>query len=206
MMKRIALLPVLLLAACSGGSGDQPPPSGTEGASPAMSEDAAPVPGASADPASVAGRTSRYTALKDCKVIDSREDEDWSVSRCAGPGGHTLYVDYGDARDDLRVARPGAEPVAIGLIALGGGGFNTLGDTVEWRGNGAGEAFAPTALIVRNSVVEDPERPDRPTAILVVVDLAQGCAVGQVRPQSGQNEAARVIADGPRKPCLGRAS
>lgn len=205
-MKRIALLPILLLAACSGGSGDQPAPAGTEGGGATMSEDAGPGPGDSADPASAAGRTSRYSSLKDCKVIDSREDEDWSVSRCAGPGGHTLYVDYGDARDDLRVARPGAEPVAIGLIALGGGGFNTLGETVEWRGGGTGEFFAPTALIVRNSLVEHPERPDRPTGILVVVDLVQGCAVAQVRPQSGQNEAARAIADGPRKPCLEKES
>lgn len=202
MLKRIVLAPLLLLAACSGGSDEPAAPAETGAPGIAASEDAA---AASQTPAGDA-RTSHYTALKDCTVIDSREDEDWSVSRCEGPGGYRLYVDYGDARDDLRVQRTGAEPVAIGLIALGGGGFNTLGDTIEWRGNGAGESFAPSALIVRDSLVEDPERPDQPTGILVVIDLARGCAVAQVRPQTGQNEAARAIADGPQRPCLGKDS
>lgn len=204
-MKRIALLALLLMAACSGGDESAPAAAETGLAGAGTSTDAANAAAAAAtDTAASDGRTSRYTALKGCKVIDSREDEDWSVSRCAGPGGYTLYIDYGDARDDLRVQRTGADPVAIGLIALGSGGFNTLGDAVEWRGSGAGDGFAPTALIVRNSLVEDPERPDRPTGILVVIDLARGCAVAQVRPQSGQNEAARAIADGPKRPCLGK--
>ncbi|NCU10806.1 MAG: hypothetical protein GXC70_01360 [Sphingomonadaceae bacterium] len=201
-MKRIVLFSTLLLAACTGGSDDAPAPTGTDGAGAAASGDAAAATMTTGEDA----RTSHYTALKDCTVIDSRADEDWSVSRCEGPDGYTLYIDYGDARDDLRVQRAGAEPVAVGLIALGGGGFNTLGNTVEWRGSGAGDAFVPSALIVRNSLVENPERPDRPTGILVVIDPVRGCAVAQVRPQSGQNEAARAIADGPRRPCLGRES
>lgn len=201
-MKRIALAPLLLLAACSGGGEEPAAPADTGEADMAASEEAA---AASEAPAGDA-RTSRYTSLKDCTVIDSREDEDWSVSRCAGPGGYRVYVDYGDARDDLRVQRDRAEPVAIGLIALGGGGFNTLGETIEWRGSGVGESFAPAAVIVRNNLVEDPEKPDRSTGILVVIDLARGCAVAQVRPQAGQNEAARAIADGPQRPCLGKES
>ncbi|MFN3516021.1 MAG: hypothetical protein ACK4YM_02555 [Novosphingobium sp.] len=198
-MKRIVLLP-LLLAACSGGGEPPPEAAASDAASPAAGEDAA----AAARSAATGARRSRYSALKDCTVIDSAEDEDWSVSRCAGPGGFTLFVDYGDARDDLRIQRKGAEPVAVGLVALGGGGFNTLGDAVEWRGSGQGDAFVPAALIVRNRLVEDPEQPERPTGMLVVIDLARGCAVAQVRPQSGQNEAARAIADGPQRPCLGR--
>ena len=124
------------------------------------------------------------------------------MSRCSGPGGFSLMVDYGDARDDLRLIKPGAKPVELGLLALNNGGFNSLGDAVEWRGSGAGEAFKPAALIVRNNAVENPERPERPTALLVVIDLAQGCVVAQVRPRPSQNEAARKIADGPRQPCL----
>lgn len=201
-MKRIVLLPLLLLAACSGGDKDPEAPAATDGASPAVSEDAAAASSDSADAAGAAGRTSRYTSLKDCKVVDDGGGEDWSVSRCEGLGGFTVVINYGDARDDLELQYPQRQPVALGLPYLAGGGFNTLGDTVEWRGSGAGTAFAPTALIVRNSTVQNPERPDRPTALLAVIDLKQECVVAQVRPGPGQNEQARAIADGPVRKCL----
>lgn len=199
-MRRIApllsLLP-LLLAACSDQS--EPGPTASEAAlpEPAVTDEAA-SPAATA----TGGPESRYTSLKDCKLEELREEEDWSVSRCTGPGGYTLMVDYGDARDDLRLIKPGGKPVELGLLALTGGGFNALGDVVEWRGSGAGEMFRPAALIVRNNAVETPERPEQPTAFLVVVDLSQACVVAQVRPMSGQNEAARKVADGPKQPCL----
>ncbi len=189
---------VLLLAACSGQSEPAPVASDAPVVAPVATETAAAPP--TAEPAE--GPSSRYTSLKDCKVEDLREEEDWSVSRCNGPGGYTLMVDYGDARDDLRLIKPGGKPVDLGLLSLNGGGFNSLGDAVEWRGEGVGAAFVPTALIVRNNAVETPERPEQPTALLVVIDLKQACAVAQVRPAAGQNEAARKIADGPRQPCL----
>lgn len=198
-MIRIVAALSLLLAACSGQS--TPAPVGSD-ASPEVTAgtDAPPAPAPVA--ATVGGLDSRYTSLKNCKVEDLREDEDWSVSRCAGPGGYTLMVDYGDARDDLRLIKPGGKPLELGLFALNGGGFNALGDAVEWRGSGGGEAFKPTTLIVRNNAVENPERSEQPTAFLVVIDLKQGCVVAQVRPMDGQNEAARKIADGPQRPCL----
>lgn len=197
-MNRIATtLSLLLLAACSGQSEPEPALTDAPAASAATSE--APDPPAST-PAD--GRASQYTSLGDCKVVDLREDEDWSVSRCTGPGGYALMVDYGDARDDLRLIRPGGKPVELGLLQLNGGGFNSLGDAVEWRGTGAGAGFKPTALIVRNNAVESPERPEQPTGFLVVIDLAQSCAVAQVRPMAAQNEQARKIADGPKQPCL----
>jgi hypothetical protein len=187
----------LLLAACSGES--DPDPVSSDAPPGASAATQAPAP-PTTEPAG--GPISQYTSLKDCKVEELREDEDWSVSRCAGPGGFGLMVDYGDARDDLRLIKPGGKPAELGLLQLNGGGFNALGDAVEWRGQGEGAAFAPHALIVRNNAVENPERPEQPTALLVVIDLKQACAVAQVRPQSGQNEAARRIADGPRPPCL----
>lgn len=196
-MNRIAAALSLLLAACSGQSepttADTDSPAATAATTEAFDKPAT---------APASGPVSRYTSLKDCKLEELREDEDWSVSRCAGPGGYGLMVDYGDARDDLRLVRPGGKPIELGLLQLNGGGFNSLGDAVEWRGTGAGAAFKPTALIVRNNAVESPERPEQPTAFLVVIDLAQACAVAQIRPSAGQNEAARRIADGPKQPCL----
>jgi hypothetical protein len=185
----------LLVGACSGEPLTTPP---SESAEPQSASEAAPL--ATEPPPS--GFTSSYSSLKDCKVVELREDEDWSVSRCTGPGGYALMVDYGDARDDLRLVRPGGQPVELGLLQLNGGGFNSLGDAVEWRGTGAEAGFKPTALIVRNNAVESPERPEQPTAFLVVIDLAQSCAVAQVRPMAAQNEQARKIADGPKQPCL----
>ncbi len=197
-MNRIApALSLVLLAACSGQS--EPTATGTD--SPAAT---AATTQASDRPATAPAfePVSHYTSLKDCKVEELREDEDWSVSRCAGPGGYGLMVDYGDARDDLRLVRPGGKPIELGLLQLNGGGFNSLGDAVEWRGTGARAAFKPTALIVRNNAVESPERPEQPTGFLVVIDLAQACVVAQIRPSAGHNEAARRIADGPKQPCL----
>ncbi len=199
-MFRFALVLPLLLASCSDQTdpGEQVPV-GTDASAPAgLETELSPAP--PAGPAS--GPISRYTSFKDCRVVELRADEDWSVSRCAGPGGYSLMVDYGDARDDLRLVRKGGKPVALGLVRLGSGGFNALGDAAEWRGLAAGGAFVPTALIVRNNATDNPERPEQPTAFLVVIDLAQSCVVGQVRPMAGQNEQARKLADGPKLPCL----
>ncbi len=194
-MKRlIPIVPLALLAACSKPAGEEAP-----AAAPSSSATVPPVavsPSASAS----SGPTSRYTSLKDCEVTDSNEGEDWSQSHCDGPDGWALQIDYGDARDDAQLLQKGKPAKPLNLLALTGGGFNTLGDTMEWRSPGSGAP--PAALIMRNSVVEDPERPERPTALLLVVDLQQGCVVAQIRPQSGQNEKARAVADGPKQPCL----
>lgn len=202
-MKRIVLLPLLLLAACSGGGEAPPDPAASVAAGPAASEDAAAVSSEGAEAASAAQRTSRYTSLKDCKVVDDGGGEDWSVSRCEGLGGYGLQVNYFDARDSLSLIRDGKVTAELKLWLRGGGGFNSIGDTVEWRGSGAGEGFVPTALIVRNHVFRNPEQPDRSTGVLEVIDLAQGCLIGSLEPQPGQNEAARAIADGPKRPCHG---
>lgn len=201
-MKRlIPLVPLALLAACTQSSADKPevPPTGAASASTAPDASAAATPSASA----AAARVSTYTALKDCEVVDSNPDEDWSVSRCSGPGGWGLQIDYGDARDDAQLLPKGKAAQPLNLSALTRGAFNGLGDAVEWRGASADK---PSALILRNNVSEDSEHTEIQTGVLLVVDLAQGCVVAQVRPQAGQNEAARAVADGPRQPCLKKGS
>ncbi len=192
MIRIVPLILALALAACSRSEepGPDPAPAATAAASasPAGAEAATPQ--------------SRYTSLKDCKLVDSHEGEDWSVSRCPGLGGYALMLNYGDARDDLALRMAGRKDEELGLPNLAGGGFNTLGDTIEWRGSVADGGFVPAALIVRNSAVRSPEQPDKPTSLLVVIDLAQACAVAQVKPGAGQNDRARAVADGPRQSCL----
>lgn len=190
------VLVFLLVSACSSQQPAAPEPE------PSAEAAASALPQASEDAASATGIVSRYTSLKDCKLVDSQEGEDWSVSRCPGLGGYALVLNYGDARDDLALRKAGRKDLVLGLPNLAGGGFNTLGDTIEWRGSAAGGGFVPVALIVRNSAVRGPEQPEQPTSLLVVIDLAQGCAVAQVKPGTGQNERARAVADGPRQSCL----
>jgi hypothetical protein len=191
-------LALLLLPACG--------PQQSAAPEPEPSTEAAVIasPQASEDAASATGIVSRYTSLKNCKLVEMREDEDWSVSRCPGLGGYTVMLNYGDARDDLALRRTGRKDAEIGLPYLAGGGFTTLGETLEWRGAASANGFEPTALIVRNSAVQNPEEPEKPTSLLVVIDLAQGCAVAQVKPGAQQNERARAVADGPRQTCLER--
>jgi hypothetical protein len=194
MENRIILAVLLALAACG-------KPAEPEPAEPTNGAAAAPVP-ASEMVASTAAPVpvSRYTSLKQCKVTRSAPDEDWSESRCDGVGGWALQLDYGDLRENVQVLRAGRPPLDLNLGALTGGAFNSLGDAIEWRAPGAGQP--PAALILRNSVSEDVNQPERLTAYLVVADLTQGCVVANVRPSADQNGAARAVADGPRRACV----
>jgi hypothetical protein len=189
-------LALLLAGGCAPGKPAAPEPEGSAAPEPSAA-------GSDAEDATQAkGPASRYTSLKACKLVDSKPGEDWSVSRCPGQGAYTLVLNYGDARDDLALRRTGHKDAELGLPDLSGGGFNAIGDAVEWRGVETVRGFKPATLIVRNAAVQDPERPENPTSLLVVVDLAKGCAVAQVGPGPGQNERARAVADGPARPCL----
>lgn len=169
----------------------------------------APAPSGTREAASAASPArpdmplSRYTSLTNCAVVERRADEDWSVSRCAGEGGYALMLDYGDAREDLRLAAPDGRMTDLGLNRLAAGAFNALGPAAEWRGRVEAGRFVPRALIVRDRLVIDPERPEAPLALLVVVDLTRACLIGQVRPGPSQNVQARAVADDARaRPCL----
>lgn len=202
-MKRITpVLLALTLAACSREA--EPDPQVEASAAPVQT----PVPEATvpAQDAAAARLVSRYTSLKDCKVVEAPQDEDWSISRCPGPNGYGLKLNYGDAREDLELLKDGKSLAELNLSLAAGGGFNAVGDTVEWRGTGEGSAFVPAALIVRNHAIRDSEHPDRQTALLMVYDIGQRCIVAIIEPGAGQNEAARAAADGPRRACLNRGT
>ena len=191
---------VLALAACSG----QQSEAAVEGApSPAAGGSSAAPPPATASGAAAAAE-SRYIPFSKCRLVETNENEDWSVSKCEAMPGYQLFIDYGDARDDLRLVPKGGKEVNLGLPMLGGGGFNTLGPTFEWRGRSAGGTFTPHALIVRNAKSEDPEHSERQTSLLAVIDLAKLCVVALVRPGPDQNRQAQAIADARTQACLPR--
>ncbi len=196
----VATALALLLVACSDAQSPPPAPGATTG------PEAAGAP-ASTDASAVTSQpaiASRFIPFSTCKVIESNEEEDWSTSRCEALAGYTVLLDYSDVRDDLRIAVKGGKLVSLGISAAGGGGFNSLGPTFEWRGKGEGAGFVPHALIVRNGVSEDPEHSERQTSTLAVIDLARLCVIALVRPGADQNVRAQAIADGGTQACLTR--
>ena len=152
------------------------------------------VSAAIAEPA----RQSRYTDLSTCKVVESQEDEGgFTRSSCMGLGGYTLEVFDDGARENIFVITPNGQKHSLQLPSRLGGGFNTLGNTIEWRGSVEGDTLRPSAMIVRAKVVEDPNQPERPTSYLLVVSLSgHPCLVTKIAPGPNQNERARAAADG----------
>jgi hypothetical protein len=154
-------------------------------------------------------RSQRYTRLDHCRTLERNEDEGgWSVQRCAGLAGYRLRRTEGDLRESLILELPGGGEADLRLAeATGKGGFSSLGETVEWRGRGKGRTFRPDAMILRFIVVEDPDRPERPTSYLLAVRLAgrRSCVTALVPPGAGQNARARTVADRTER-CLGRTA
>ena len=151
------------------------------------------------------GRTQRYTRMDHCRTLERNEDEGgWSVQRCPGLAGYRLRRTEGDLRQNLVIELPGGGEADLRLGEVTGkGGFSSLGEMVEWRGRGSGARFRPDSLILRYVVVEDPDRPERPTSYLVAVRLAgrRSCVTALVAPGRTQNAQTRALADRERQ-CL----
>lgn len=186
-MKRpLGLALLALLAACSG-----------ETAAPPASDDAASGPPPEAPAAAVAGERFRYTRLTGCTLTRSAPDEGgFFEHECPGEGGYRLRHVEADLREDLVALAPDGGEHDLGLTMLARGAFNSLGETVEWRGDTPAGGFAPTALIVRQTVMEDPDPNVPEVSYLVVARLApRPCVVIRIPPGPGQNRRARQAAD-----------
>jgi hypothetical protein len=148
-------------------------------------------------------RQSQYTSLDACVVVETaREEAGYSRAACPGVGGYRLEYVVADARDNLVVIAPDGAEESLRLPSLMGGAFSTIRPTIEWRGVREGGALRPDALIVRYEAFEDPDRPERPTSYLLVISLAgTPCLAARIAPMAGQNEEARIAADGPMR-CL----
>jgi hypothetical protein len=195
MTRQLALVALAALAGCS--QGDEPPaePDSGETSQPAPSADpAGPMAGAAGEED---GRAYRHTSLEDCEVVrEELEEMPYVETRCPGPAGWALRVTDSDARNNLLVVAPADRETSLDLTRIGGGGFSSLGPTVEWRG-AAGADFAPDSLIVRYRVAEKPY-PEPETSYLLAIDLEpRPCVVARVAPGPAQNAIARDRADDP---------
>lgn len=141
--------------------------------------------------------TVRYTGLSDCTLIRSAPEEGgFFEHECPGEGGYRLHHVESDLRENIVVLAPGGGEYSLGLPALADGAFSSTGDTVEWRGEANGASFVPRALIVRQSVMEDPDPAVPEVSYLVVAKLgAAPCVVARIEPGPDQNERAREAAD-----------
>jgi hypothetical protein len=140
--------------------------------------------------------TSKFVSLKeaDCTVVEKPKPDDdfldWSVSRCGKPvGGWTVYVDYGDVREDILLQRNGVQ-TALELTRLHGQ-FSSVGPALEFRlRNGV-----PFAAVVRH-IVAVSEDPPTDTSYLMVARLRpKPCVVAEFPAAPNQSSLARIAAD-----------
>ena len=139
----------------------------------------------------------RYTRLTGCTLTRSAPEEaGFFEHECPGEGGYRLRHVESDLRENLVVLAPGGGEHSLELPALAAGAFSSTGETVEWRGEAGAGGFDPTALIVRQSAVEDPDPQVPEVSYLVVARLAPTpCVIARVPPSPDQNARARAAAD-----------
>lgn len=150
-----------------------------------------------------AARVSTFTKLddKNCgpeNVIE--ETGDWD-RRCKGAAGNEFEWASGDLREELLLIR-GDQSINLEIpVRVGGGAFDALGRTLEWRGPKGG---APDVLITRVHVANAEGTSD--SGRLAIVRLGDSpCIVAVVPPAAGQSDRARAIADGKLPECLAAA-
>jgi hypothetical protein len=163
-------------------------------------DESAPVAEPAEEPAGETGRLSRYTRLDDFTLTRSAPEEaGFFEHECPGEGGFRLRHSESDLRENITVLAPGGGEHSLALPALANGAFSSTGETAEWRGDARADDFVPSALILRQSVVEYPDPAVPEVSYLVVVRLTPSpCVVARVPPGPDQNRLARGLADAPR--------
>ena len=192
------LTAALLLTACGNGGSDNAMVGGNAAAALPATAPAAATAVAAAAPA--AGRVSRFSKLieANCPIKETIEETgDW-VRTCPGVAGFTLEWSTSDLRDDLDVIAGGKSHSLNFPSLVGNGAFNSLGETVEWRGP---DGRAPDVLVARVYVSGPDGKAD--SGRLAIARLGPApCVVAIVPPGAGQSDRARVIADGKLPACL----
>lgn len=143
------------------------------------------------------GAEYRYTQLSSCTLTQSvPEEAGFTEHECPGEGGYRLRLTESDLRQNVHVLAPAGGEHDLALPALADGTFSSVGGTIEWRGETAGGAFTPRALILRQSAMEDPN-PGVPEASYLVVArlIPSPCVVARIAPGPNQNARARAAAD-----------
>lgn len=159
--------------------------------------------------ASAQGVQSVYTTFnyKKCKTLEENEEAaGYILLECPGIAGYKLHVDSQDLRDGLAIVRPDGSKHELNLGQIGGGGFSSLGRTVEWRVRREKGKLVPFALIVRFIVSEyvggDAGSREIPYLTVTKITPQKICLLEPIRAGRNSNIAARRLADNSAdKPC-----
>ncbi len=145
----------------------------------------------------LAGTDSVYTELdlKKCMRVTpetSGEDgESSGIFECKGVGKYVVTFAEGDLRSFVSFGTESADHCSFRQTF---GGFNSVGNRIEWRRRNG----TPVATILRWTVSYDPENSEKTKTWLVVTKLEadQSCHMGYVEGATpNANEKARALAD-----------
>ena len=133
--------------------------------------------------------TSAYTVLSldRCEILTVAHagEGDWSVRRCPGRSGVSLFVNEDDARFDVDAGVDNGEWESPAPL-------NQLGSIVEWREEGG----RPFAIIYRYTIAEAMAGGRSMLAVESIGTSSRpGCLVALIPATSGANDRARDIAD-----------
>jgi hypothetical protein len=139
-------------------------------------------------PALASSPTSKYTrvAPEDCLLIE--EDIEYVRWSCAGShAGVSVDVVYADVRTTL-VFKKGTTEALLDTMPVTGGAFNSIGETLEWRGTESRGSFKPFAWILRwyraEPIDDGADWKQRPLLAVLKFDGKEACVVGHVGPMS----------------------
>ena len=146
-------------------------------------------------------RASVFTAAgdKNCRTISTDEETgDWTGS-CPGHAGYGVEQSSGDLRDDITLIKDGKRTELQLPTLVANGAFDSIGERIEWRGPAGGP---PDVLVVRVFIANDQGENDG-GHLAVARLIPTPCLIGIVRPQPGQSDKARAMADAtPLPSCL----
>jgi hypothetical protein len=136
---------------------------------------------------------------------DKQIAEVTSEHECPGVSGYRLLVTNVDDRQSITVITPDKRKFDLGLNAICGGGFCSVGQKAEWRlaVDGKGRR-TPVALIVRVNC-QSLNLPSKNVSYLSISKLTQNqiCVTAYIPPMRDANVQARAAADSAlAKPCL----
>ena len=148
-----------------------------------------------------------YTEISEkvCKQKDPEADSGAIyMAECPGVAGYKLIFSSSDHSQVLSVVDPqGKETLFSYRHVLDTVADFVLGDKVEWRMDGKGEASKPKAMIVRLTKFIDPEDQSKTESFLAVSSLrGEPCVTDLVPPSADQNAKARQLADSGPRECI----
>jgi hypothetical protein len=162
-------------------------------------------------PSQASVRDSAYTALSGANCVETTNEEEGAEysAECVGYGAYRVRVSDFDLRMELTLVHPQGQESSLNLFELLGGRFNSIGETLEWRGARLKSgAIKPDSVIFRVRFPLGPDGSDyRGNALFVAkvgADSKETCIIGAINARKPNgNLRARRLADASGKASCG---